>query len=274
MRGFVYFFKSFGMYVVRPGARAWRSVLRTYVAISLIDALRLRRRSVKVLGANVVFPDPFAMRFLIEELILARHYAVWAPRRDDPVIVDAGANIGLATLYFKRLFPASRIITVEPHPVTAGYLRRNVQGAQLAGVQVVERALTGRSGSRRLGGTNITAAISEASEDGVVEVDAVMLSNLVGSEEKIDILKLDIEGGELEVLRSISDELPRIDQVLAEIHMWEGRPNPLPEILEILTRGDHRYEVLHWAAADEYATCIVRSWRRDAGGHPQRPLSL
>jgi FkbM family methyltransferase len=274
MQRLVYFLKSFGMYVVRPGAGAWRSVLWTYVVISLVDELRLPRRSVNVFGTQFIFPDTFAMRFLIEELILARHYAVWPPKRDDPLIVDAGANIGLATLYFKRLFPAARVVSVEAHPVTAGYLRQNVLTAGFSDVEVVERALTGRPGSRRVAGTNITATVSEEPVDGAIAVDSVLLSDLVGPDETIDILKLDIEGGELEVLRSISEELPRIDQIVAEIHMSERKPDALPEVLEILARGGHHYEVLHWSFADEYATCIVRTWRRASGKRPQRPLSL
>ena len=246
MARLVHFVKSFAAYAVRPGAQLRASVLYTYVVISLIDGLRLPRRSLHVLGRAVTFPDPFGMRFLIEEIILGRHYASWTPARTNPVIIDAGANIGLATLYFKRLFPTARIISVEPHPSTARYLRANVGLGQIEGVEVVESALAGDERPRAIRGENISASLTDPEESDAILVDSVVFRSLVPDGMPIDILKMDIEGTELEVLRDIRADLPRIDQILAQIHIWETEPDPLPEILEILIEAGHRYELLHW----------------------------
>ncbi len=61
-----------------------------------------------------------------------------------PRIIDAGAHLGLATGYFKWLYPEAEIIAIEPNPRTALTLERNVITNQWWGVEVVEAALIGK----------------------------------------------------------------------------------------------------------------------------------
>ena len=260
MARLAHFLKSV-LYLLRPGAAGRLGLLATYVLISVADARRARLRSVRLLKTSFSFPSVFEMRFLVEEVVVFRHYAVWPPAREHPLIIDGGANVGLVTLYYKRLFPGARILSIEPHPVTARYLRRNVEAGGLQDVEVVERALAGQPGSYALTGTNLTASLSSTPTEDSATVEAVSLSSLVSESETIDILKLDIEGCELGVLRSFAEDLSRIDQIVAEIHISEDRPDPLPEILEMLRTAGHRYELAYWASADDSATCIMRSWR-------------
>lgn len=264
-RRLIHFLKLTSAYALHRRLRISRGVLRAYLVISIIEALQLPQRSISLLGTSVSFPDVFWMRFLIEELLLGRQYAVWPPLRPDPLIVDAGANIGLATIYFKCLFPRSHVISIEPHPATARYLRANLIAADFPDVDIVERALAGSSGGRWLAGDGVVAALSDQPGEDAVPVETVSLHSLIPGSQDIDILKLDIEGAELEVLRSIAADLSQIDQIIAEIHVWDPNPDPLPEVLKLLHSGGHRYEILQWTPVPEGAICIVRSWRSAAG---------
>jgi FkbM family methyltransferase len=61
-----------------------------------------------------------------------------------PVIADAGANIGSATLWFKKEYPKSYVVAVEPEPGNVNVLRQNV--ANLPSVSVFEAAIGSESG--------------------------------------------------------------------------------------------------------------------------------
>jgi FkbM family methyltransferase len=248
------------------------------LTVRSIDAFRLRRRSVRLLGNTVAFDQPAAMRFLIEELLLGRCYAVWPPVRDNPVIIDAGANIGVATLYFRRLFPTARIISIEPQPVSAALLRANVGSQPIEKGEVLECALTGDGQPRPLVGEGITAKLAEAGDKKPSEtrdnlVKAVTLQDVMAND-RIDILKLDIEGAELEVIQSSTTDLQRVDQLIAEVHLWNGQQDALPKILEALTQANHRYELLKWISDGKDAICTLRTWRKGAGPVPRGLMFL
>jgi FkbM family methyltransferase len=61
--------------------------------------------------------------------------------------LDCGANIGLATLFFKRLYPESEIHAFEPDPETFKMLRRNVEQNSLSYVYLYNVALSDQQGA-------------------------------------------------------------------------------------------------------------------------------
>lgn len=140
------------------------------------------------------------------------------------VIVDAGANIGAFSLYAARAAPGARIVALEPFPATLARLRETIRANRLEG-RVVCRdvALAGASERRRLDDDPSLPSQSRglsASETGVV-VEALTLGDLLEREglERVDLLKIDIEGGEHEVfLEAPSAVLARIERVAMEYH--------------------------------------------------------
>jgi hypothetical protein len=65
-------------------------------------------------------------------------------KNSQPVIVDVGSNIGLAILFFKRLYPSSTVIGFEPDPGAFEVLKRNIADDRLRGVQVLNGAVHGK----------------------------------------------------------------------------------------------------------------------------------
>ncbi|ACV24344.1 FkbM family methyltransferase [Methanocaldococcus fervens] len=130
-----------------------------------------------------------------------------------------GANIGVATLYFKTLYPNSKIYAFEPVPETFELLKKNV--GNLEGVEIFPYAV-GSEGE-------ITISYSEAGDvlshkNGNLKKNVVVKSISIKKfieENKInhiDILKLDIEGSEIEVLRDLKDNFNIIDNIVMEWH--------------------------------------------------------
>lgn len=146
-----------------------------------------------------------------------------APR----TIIDAGANIGLASIYFANVFPEAMIVAIEPDPGNYEVLKRNTD--PYPNIHAMQAALWDSNKKINLydpGVGNWGFIVSEGGEadalssqkslvvDGVT-VDAVMAKYGVAH---VDILKLDIEGSEREVLHGQPAWLSRVDTMIIELH--------------------------------------------------------
>jgi FkbM family methyltransferase len=174
--------------------------------------------------------------------------------RESPTIIDAGAHIGLATLFFKRRYPRARIVAVEPNPTTFALLERNVRQNRLGDVRLVQAALAATPGCIPLYVSRDTATpwswgdaavrnawYSEESTQEIV-VPAVTLSSLLT--QPVDLLKLDIEGLETTVLAEAAPRLHLGGQIDVEFHGSHTNPSNRPErVLSILREHDLAYTV-------------------------------
>lgn len=134
-------------------------------------------------------------------------------------IIDAGANVGYAMLWFAARYPRARIACLEIDPGNIRVLRLNA--SPVAGrVTVLGKGLW--SGRTRLAIENPHAASwsfrARESQDGPIEAIGVdeLLDEL--GFERASLLKLDIEGAELDVLESAHRWIDRVDALMVETH--------------------------------------------------------
>jgi FkbM family methyltransferase len=139
------------------------------------------------------------------------------------VIVDAGANVGMATLYFASRYPEARILSIEPESENFKFLKKNCAG--LSNVMLMQAALW--PVYRRLtisdnGAGQWAYSVTEQNvTDSTNEVSPITMEDILERLEvsRIDLLKLDIEGSERELF-SIDAEawLGRVEYIVAELH--------------------------------------------------------
>lgn len=171
----------------------------------------------------------------------------------DAVVLDVGANVGDMTAEFLLVSPTCRVHAFEPHPNTFRKLLRRFEREPR--VDVHARAL-GREPGRHVLNAYTNSAINSLSTvsqrgrmnvDGTVQaigavevaldtVDAVMAALRLG---RINLLKLDTQGHELEVLAGAIDALQqrRIDMIIAEllfVPVYE-RQSSYIEVLQFLS---------------------------------------
>ncbi len=123
--------------------------------------------------------------------------------------VDVGANIGYNALYAAaRVGHRGRVTAIEPAPDTVALLRQHVAANQLAHVGVVAGAAGRRRETRRLFVRGAVSAVNSLYRDGcygeptaVTAVEVHPLDDLVPS---ADVVKIDVEGAELEVLEGMA----------------------------------------------------------------------
>jgi FkbM family methyltransferase len=162
-------------------------------------------------------------------------------------VVDIGANVGAASVYLATAYPEARVYALEPAIFPLSLLRRNV--ATLPNVKVFsfglhssEKTVTlfhGRTDSVESSLSCSTRTTSESEQIHVVEASRFLSGQGI---DQIDVLKIDTEGCEVPILRSLKAYLPDvkvlyveyhserdrrlIDIILAETHvLWRGHIN-------------------------------------------------
>jgi len=184
-----------------------------------------------------VHPRSFINQY---ELIFERHQYDFPSATDAPRIVDGGANVGLACVYWKRRWPQASITAFEADPRICTVLRGNLRAAGAdAGVDVVQAALSDRTGTLRFAQDGGDAGRLDPA--GGTDVPALKLGPFL--DEHVDLLKLDIEGAETDVLTDCADALSRVERVFVEYHSLAEQPQRLVELLGVLRRAGFRVHI-------------------------------
>ena len=118
-------------------------------------------------------------------------------------IVDVGAHIGMASILFARNYPTARIIAIEPEPSNFAALVKNT--APYKTITPIQAALWREDGEVTLGPSNAhPKGAFQIVESGLQRVHAITMNALMRETgiHSIDLLKVDIEGAEIEVFES------------------------------------------------------------------------
>jgi FkbM family methyltransferase len=144
------------------------------------------------------------------------------------VVLDAGANIGVFTVLAARsVGPEGFVMAVEPHTANATRLIENCRLNNLSNVAVIQQALWSASGHRlTFKGEGCLGKLVPPKEDAKIgrkTVETMSADDLLDrfGLSKIDKVKMDVEGAELEVLEASHDLYAATDMVL-EIHSEES----------------------------------------------------
>ncbi len=136
-------------------------------------------------------------------------------------IIDCGANIGLASLYFLSKYPQAKIIAIEPEVKNYRMLSENLANYKNVtclnkGVWDKETNLEIINGSR--GDTGFIFNESATPSENTIEaisIDKIINDFLL---ERVDILKIDIEGSEEQVFSKTGEWINKVRMIFCEIH--------------------------------------------------------
>jgi FkbM family methyltransferase len=145
-----------------------------------------------------------------------------ATLRPESVFVDVGANVGLFTVIGAQSAWRGRVIAYEPVPHLVQLLRDNVQLNWLADrVTVRDVAAGDRAGQRRFAFEPQLQALGgfAPDADATTVVDVVTLDEDLGHLDGIDLVKIDVEGGESAVLAGMERLIHagRVRQISCEV---------------------------------------------------------
>jgi FkbM family methyltransferase len=196
--------------------------------------------------------------------------------RDVKTIIDAGANVGYATLWYRQQFPSARIIAIEPDPTTFDRLKLQCQG--LSNVELLNAALWHEDGHISIKRTNEAGAPVQSwgtrTTDVAGDIPAISVSSLMEQYEIecIDIFKIDIEGAELEVFSK--GDLSWIKQTRCfaiETHE-RFKPRSHTTVMNMLSRDfnvSRRGENIFFMNASELGSDVSHSLARSSSGETE-----
>lgn len=207
----------------------------------------------QLLGWNVKHLGRVAMIVLYSEIFARQSYR-FASRTQNPVILDCGANIGMATLYFKWLYPKAQITAFEPDPSTFSVLKENTSGNRLEGV-VTHNVALGKDESEidfhiPEPGSLMMSAVAGRNTGETIRVACRRLSTFITGE--VDMLKIDIEGMEEPVLDDLatSNKLSSVREMIIEVHHnLPNSPSRFSRILTLLEQHGFHYHIVNLNSA-------------------------
>lgn len=187
------------------------------------------------LGRPVFYREGTSDPLVIYEILMkGKRSEYWhselPPQNQTEVILDIGANVGAATVFFDGLYPNARILAIEPIPGNYELLQRNVDARQHRGrisahllalsdhdgqLEMIHSPGTGNNGGwsfyqRGASGTEERLTVPVRRSGEFLREQGIT---------RIDIIKVDTEGAEREVLQGLTDEqLATVQFIVGELH--------------------------------------------------------
>lgn len=210
-------------------------------------------KQIRLQGFNFCFGDIRLLEMLFREIFIRNTYA--SCLRDQPIIIDGGANIGVSVLFFKKHYPNAKILAFEPNPVCFEILKKNVEVNKLEDVEIYQAALDNKEGSIEfflassmtegdIGAStkrmNVDEYHKKIGKTYPIDVKCIKLSKYIKDE--VDLLKLDIEGSESNVMQDISTKFHLIKSLIMEFHYSiKVNTNYLSSSIKVLEDNNHMY---------------------------------
>jgi methyltransferase, FkbM family len=185
------------------------------------------------------FPSFRGLRFPVREVLstIVRYgdyvqthsaYLYLAELKNPPIVVDVGAHHGVYAILLGKLVQQKRgkVIAVEPNPRAFKILQENVRMNNLEDtVKCESAAIMGRSGTFQFTDNEDQSRIVESIDPAAFKVEAMPLSSLLKkySLATVDIMIIDVEGAELNVLRSINWKECRFGRIFCELHPYNWK---------------------------------------------------
>lgn len=135
-----------------------------------------------------------------------------------PLIIDAGANIGAASIFFRSAYPEALIVAVEPDPANLVVLKMNSdQGSKF---KVVEAAIGSESGHVSVVQNGLGWATQTVRCDEGVAITTIKEISATFQDCDLFLVKVDIEGFEKDLFASSTEWLASTSAVIIEPHDW------------------------------------------------------
>ena len=172
-----------------------------------------------------------------DEIFIDGEYAL--ELGDPALIVDAGAHVGLASVYFASRYPRARVIALEPEPGNFAVLQRNARAHP--NITPLNVGLwSHRAGLRIEPVDDATWSFRVREDAGGAGIPALGLHDVMreAGAARIDVLKMDIEGSEVEVLGTQPPWVGQVGTLIVELHD-RFRPGCTQALDEALRGWDH-----------------------------------
>jgi FkbM family methyltransferase len=156
--------------------------------------------------------------------------------RTDDILLDIGANIGYYTLIASRL--CKKVYACEPHPENMERLTNNIELNNYVNIETFQVGFGANDDELQLACSELSNWHSckgvAAGGPGVIEVPGARIDSFVADKIAPTIVKMDVEGYELEVLRGARNTLRHVRGVFLELHGEVLSNTEIKEVIDSL----------------------------------------
>lgn len=212
----------------------YKIIKSKYFVLSLKNGLKVKMRT------NSTDLQAFVNVWILEEY----KEEMFEIGKND-VLIDVGAHIGLFTLYASQFCRNGSIYAFEPFKENWDLFRENIQINNLTNINTLNCAVAGKKEKIRIYKNNKDDAAHSmyGNGDNFSEIEAVTICDIIDTQHiaKCDLLKLDCEGAEYEIIKSIPREyFTKIEKICLEYHLADSKPYLLDELKETLRISNYK----------------------------------
>lgn len=204
-----------------------------------LDNDRYTPRRISCLNYDMSIVDGKSFVYQFRDIFVDEVYRFNA-ETSTPLILDCGANVGLSCLYFKHLYPKAIILAYEADRKIVRHLESNLARNGAKDVRVHNKACW-------IHDEGVTFEADGAdgghigSASGSAAVPSIRIRDVLAQVPSVSMLKMDIEGAEVEVLLDCEDVLCRVQHLFFEYHSRHDTPQRLGELLALVSKSGFRY---------------------------------
>jgi FkbM family methyltransferase len=172
--------------------------------------------------------DPYVYNQIIEEEEYRFVVDFLEDKSKEYVFMDFGANVGLTTLYLSAHFPFAKIISFEPEPSSYSTLKRHIELNGLNQVKIYNKGLYTKDtilyANRTFRDKELWSfRLDEEDAGGAEKLEVLSLTSILAADPFpiVDFMKIDIEGGELALLKDpvfLKIIQSTVKMIMMEIH--------------------------------------------------------
>lgn len=156
-----------------------------------------------------------------DEVFLSKEYNLPFPDFEPTHILDLGANVGYASVYFAARWPAARILAVEPSPQNLALLEKNAQ--PWGRITTVQAAVWSHATTMQIANPGDEAnafRMTEMAGSMQEKIPAYTISQFIDQLgcSRLSLLKMDVEGAEAEIFEADVSWLDQVDVMVVELH--------------------------------------------------------
>ena len=215
--------------------------------------------------------DYLTIEYLFNEVFVSNEYYFEAGTQQ-PLIVDCGANIGMSIMYFKRMYPDCKIVAFEANPHAFKLLEKNVRNNDLRNVELHNIALFDKETeiSFFIGedvGTLLGSVNQERGGGNEMRVRATRLSTYLKQYGEVDLVKMDVEGAELQILADLLESdaigIPK-EYIIEYHHNINEDKSVLASFLRKFETNGYSYNIkATFGAIDTFQDILIHFYRKD-----------
>lgn len=254
-------------------------IIFKYISIStkyfLSNLFNLGLKKEKIFNYTIEAFDYSTIQFLFGEIFVRLEYAFYSDKIQ-PTIFDCGGNVGMATIFFKWLYPKSIIHVFEPDPQTFALLKKNIENNKLEDVFMYNSAITDTDGitdffiDENVKGSLIMSVNKNRMDRSKITVKTISLNKFIQNNNlrEIDFAKVDIEGSEFKLLRDLvsGGSIKNIKLFAMEYHhKIKDAKSELGDFLNLLEKSNFEYQIdtqmIPLESTKRFQDIIIRAYK-------------